>query len=73
MAELNKRVVAERFIQSKHTYDDAAIVQTEMAHSIMSRLELVYLIPTHILEIGFGTGLLTKMILQKYQSAFFVS
>ncbi len=63
---INKNLVKFRFQKSIHTYDDSAVIQKEMAHSLIDK------ILTNcgnsfdkIFEFGAGTGFLSKNILNK--------
>lgn len=60
---IDKDLVARRFAKAAATYDSAATVQRLIAERLLS---LASLDPTDTIEIGSGTGLLTRMFLEQY-------
>ena len=71
MLTVKKQKIAHAFDKGAPNYDWAALVQREVAEKLMSFLPDTHAEPTpiKILEIGCGTGILTKMLLKKYPSA----
>ncbi|RAP26199.1 hypothetical protein C2W64_02031 [Brevibacillus laterosporus] len=55
----NKLHIQQRFNQKASTYDQHAIVQKQMADQLLQSFQSKYL-PSRVLEIGCGTGYLTK-------------
>ncbi len=64
---MDKNLITHRFSSSFATsYNKAAIVQKEMAHRLFSLVEQkVPLQYKRILELGYGTGFLTRLLLEK--------
>ncbi len=65
---MNKQLVARRFNRSVTTYQQYASVQKEMAVYLMETLPAVGKV-RRILEIGCGTGYLTRLLASHYHSA----
>jgi malonyl-CoA O-methyltransferase len=59
-----KKKIADAFDKGAPNYDWAALTQREVAEKLINFLPDKA--PRNILEIGCGTGFLTKMLLQKY-------
>ena len=59
---VNKELVKKKFAKSFKTYDKNAIVQKHMAEFLLKNLINVNKNFDKVLEIGYGTGLLTKEI-----------
>ena len=62
---MNKKLIQSRFEKCLKTYDENAIVQKIMAKNIAEMLDNFHC--NNILEIGCGTGLLTKEIVKKIE------
>ena len=60
---IDKDLVARRFAGAAATYDNAATVQRRIAARLLS---LAPVDPSVTIEIGSGTGLLTRMFLERY-------
>lgn len=65
---MNKQLVARRFNRSVTTYQQYASVQKEMAAHLMANLPAGGKI-RRILEVGCGTGYLTRLLASRYYSA----
>lgn len=63
---IDKELVARRFCEASSTYDSASTVQRRIAANLMSIARKEPIDPSRTLEIGSGTGLLTRMILEEY-------
>ncbi|MCX8001194.1 MAG: malonyl-ACP O-methyltransferase BioC [Anoxybacillus mongoliensis] len=63
---IDKQLMQKRFSERAKTYDQFANVQKKMAHELMSRICRP---PKTILEIGCGTGYLTKLLHDAYPYA----
>ncbi len=63
-----KALMAQRFARSTPTYDEAAIVQHEMARQLVRLIKLVAKSCRFekVLELGCGTGLLTDLLVRKF-------
>lgn len=57
-----KEILKERFSKSLDTYQENAIIQRKMAEKLVDFLDVQY---KNVLEIGCGTGLLTKQITER--------
>lgn len=66
---INKSQVRKNFGQNAATYDQYAVVQQEMAQDLLARMKATGQSFRNILEIGCGTGLLTKLIAVEYPEA----
>ncbi|MBA2879239.1 malonyl-CoA O-methyltransferase [Anoxybacillus kamchatkensis] len=63
---IDKQLMQKRFSERANTYDQFANVQKKMAHELMARISRP---PKTILEIGCGTGYLTKLLYDAYPHA----
>ncbi len=62
--DLKKRRIG--FEKAAHSYDEAAVLQREIAERLLARLEYIKLTPSRILDLGAGTGYVSKDLLQRY-------
>lgn len=62
-----KKLIAESFDRGVDHYDDHTAIQKQAAHKLMTLVP--YMEPQSILEIGCGTGYLTKMIKYRYPNS----
>jgi malonyl-ACP O-methyltransferase BioC len=62
-----KNIVERQFSKSVETYDDAAIAQRQIALHLSDQILRYCQVVEKIYEIGAGTGLLTKCLVQKLQ------
>ena len=71
MLVINKQLLKRRFSKRADTYDEFATVQKKMADKLLSLLqkELPTEQPLRILEIGSGTGYVTKALLASFPEA----
>lgn len=61
-----KSLVAEKFARAERTYDDNAVIQREIAEKLISLIPIANgTTINQALEIGCGTGLTTRMLLEK--------
>jgi malonyl-CoA O-methyltransferase len=65
--------VSHNFNRFAKTYDEFAVVQKEIAKRLFNRLEIINSklqnnLEHNILELGSGTGILSKLLLNKYQA-----
>lgn len=67
---IDKQKVAKHFSRAAESYDAAAVVQHDMAQRLLSLLPENF-DALHILEIGCGTGLFTKLLAQRFTTAHF--
>ena len=62
--DLKKR--RQGFEKAAKTYDVAAVLQREIGDRLLQRLDYVKLDPTRVLDLGAGTGYISKQLLQRY-------
>lgn len=70
---IDKARARASFGRAVDTYDAAAILQKQVRDEMLSRLDLVTLTPTTILDAGCGTGLASVALQKKYPKAQVVS
>jgi malonyl-CoA O-methyltransferase len=69
---MNNSLIKYKFGKSIDTYDDNAYAQKEIAQKLAILTSILYpRVPKTILEIGCGTGLLTKNILSLFENAYY--
>lgn len=61
--------IRHSFDRSSDTYDEAAVLQREVADRLLQRLEYIQQRPEMILDLGSGTGYVTRHLLDKYKQA----
>lgn len=66
---LERRWVRQRFDRSAVSYDQVAVLQREVGDRLLERLEPVRIRPRHILDLGAGTGYVTKGLLKANRKA----
>lgn len=71
--KLDRHAVRAHFERAARTYDDAAILQAEVAHRLSERLGVVKLSPAKVLDLGAGTGISTVDLLARYPRSQIVS
>lgn len=54
--------------QAKH-YDHAALVQLEIGNRLFERLQYIKLSPRYVLDLGCGTGMVSRQLKQQYPNA----
>lgn len=62
-----KTLIAQSFDRSVENYDDHTVIQKQAAHRLMTLVPDIE--PQSILEIGCGTGYLTKIIKDRYPNS----
>ncbi|MFV1993264.1 MAG: malonyl-ACP O-methyltransferase BioC [Acidiferrobacterales bacterium] len=70
MLQLNSKKLRRRFASAAKTYDEAAVLQREVADRLLERLEYIKQVPQVILDVGCGTGYCTRLLAKKYPQAF---
>ena len=70
---LDKARIRASFDRAANTYDAAAVMQKLVREEMLSRLDLVSMQPTRILDAGCGTGHASQALMQKYPKAQLVS
>ena len=66
---LDKVKVRKSFDRAANTYDASAILQQEVASRLLERLEYIRIQPSHVLDVGCGTGTITADMLKRYPKA----
>jgi len=66
---LDRHAVRDSFARAAATYDDAAVLQREVADRLQARLDYINLRPLRVLDLGCGTGYLTRLLSRRYSSA----
>lgn len=61
--------IATSFSRAAASYDAAAVLQREVGQRLLERLDLSALQPTHILDLGTGTGFIARQLTQRYKQA----
>jgi malonyl-CoA O-methyltransferase len=61
--------IAGGFERAAGAYDDFAVLQRRVAEEMLSRLELVTLVPQRILDAGCGTGYCSRDLKARYRKA----
>jgi malonyl-CoA O-methyltransferase len=64
-----KADVKRSFDQAAQTYDENAFLQREIADRLFERLDYIKLAPAHVLELGCGTGYVTRKLRARYPDA----
>jgi malonyl-CoA O-methyltransferase len=66
---LDKARVRQHFDRAASTYSTHAVIQNEIAQRFLERFDFIKMKPEKILDIGCGTGALTKLIMKKFSGA----
>lgn len=66
---LDKRAIATAFNQAAPRYDEAALLQQEVASRLIEQLPLFKIAPTQILDLGCGTGQISHALTSHYPKA----
>ena len=65
----DKHNTRQHFERAAHRYDAAAVLQEEVAKRLMARLDYIKVQPKRTLDVGSGTGFLSKDLLKRYPKA----
>lgn len=66
---LDREAVRRSFEEAVTTYDEAAVLQRQVADELIDRLSLIHHQPESILDLGCGTGYCTRALAGQYKSA----
>ncbi|WP_069470773.1 malonyl-ACP O-methyltransferase BioC [Candidatus Marithrix sp. Canyon 246] len=66
---IEKQKVAESFDRAALTYDQWITIQKNIGDNLLERVEWLGIEPEHILEVGTGTGRLTRALTEQYKDA----
>lgn len=67
--QLDKRQVRAAFDRAASRYDGAAVLQREVGTRLQERLDVIRLQPTRILDLGCGTGVMSRELARRYKKA----
>ena len=67
--QLDKRQVRIAFNRAADSYDGVAVLQREVGERLLERLELTRLEPQWALDLGAGTGQITRGLLKRYRGS----
>ncbi len=67
--KIDKRQARRAFSRAADRYDDVAVLQREIGHRMLERLQWIRLAPKRILDLGAGTGLAAAALAERYQEA----
>ncbi|NOZ52177.1 MAG: malonyl-ACP O-methyltransferase BioC [Gammaproteobacteria bacterium] len=66
---INKQRARAAFNKAAATYDDAAVLQREVAGRLLERLDVVRMIPLTVVDLGCGTGGSAQQLSVRYKKA----
>ena len=66
---LDRRAVRRAFSAASRSYDQVAVLQTEVRQRLLERLDLLKLTPQVVLDLGCGTGHASRALQQRYPHA----
>ncbi len=67
--QLDKQRLRASFERAAETYDDVAVLQRTIADRLLERLDVVKLKPAVVLDVGCGTGYVTRALARRYPRA----
>lgn len=67
---LNIKKLRRGFASAANTYDEAAVLQREVADRLLERLAYIKEVPQVILDVGCGTGYCSELLAKKYPKSF---
>lgn len=67
--QIDKRQVRASFDRAAGSYDAAAVLQREVGNRLQERLDLIKLAPSRILDLGCGTGVMSRELTRRYKKA----
>ncbi len=71
--QLDKRLIRESFDRAASSYDEVAILQSEIGQRLLERLDLIKLEPQRIIDVGAGTGHLSHALAKRYKGCEVIS
>jgi malonyl-CoA O-methyltransferase len=66
---LDTRQVRRSFDRAARTFDDAAVLQTQVRDNLLARLDLMALAPRVVVDAGAGTGHASRALIRRYPKA----
>ncbi|MEE9326332.1 MAG: malonyl-ACP O-methyltransferase BioC [Cocleimonas sp.] len=70
---LDKKIIRQHFNDATESYDAVAVLQQEVANRLSERLAYIKIDPKITLDMGCGTGFISKDLLQRYSKSKVVS
>lgn len=70
MKDLSSKKIRRKFAAAAKTYDEAAVLQREVADRLIERFQYIKKIPDVVLDVGCGTGYCTRALAKLYPDAF---
>ena len=70
---IEKKQVRDSFNRAATQYDAVAVLQREVGARLIERLELIKLQPQRILDVGSGTGAITRLLSERYKKTEIIS
>jgi malonyl-CoA O-methyltransferase len=68
-SHISSNQVKRAFSSATDTYDEHAVLQREVADRLLAHIEFTKIDPKRILDIGCGTGYLTRLLCQRFKKA----
>ncbi len=68
-SHIDKARVRRSFSSATKSYDEHAVLQREIGERLVNHLEFIKIDPKRILDIGCGTGYVTRLLCQRYKKA----
>ncbi len=68
-SHISKAQVKRSFSSATESYDEHAVLQREIGNRLVNHLEFTKIDPKRILDIGCGTGYVTRLLCQRYKKA----
>lgn len=68
-SHISKARVKHSFSSATESYDEHAVLQREIGDRLVNHLEFTKIDPKRILDIGCGTGYVTRLLCQRYKKA----
>jgi malonyl-CoA O-methyltransferase len=66
---INKQKIRRAFDRAADSYDDAAVLQKEVCHRLLQKLDYIKLSPQLILDAGVGTGEAVAPLMKRYKKS----
>ncbi len=67
--QLDKRLIRTHFDRAANTYDNSAVLQQNCAQQLLERLSYIRIKPATIIDLGAGTGILSKALSERFPKA----